>query len=147
MKILVLTFALTLWGCAGSVGEVSSSSPAPGTPACFEAHGCHEENPCQTWPNPDGGAQPVTCWVQAGPKVDTSGVVGIHPVSFWVCPDDYADQCALPRRECYLDLGCWDVPSCPQGSTSDTCHLEADSLGRLVDLWACPSDVNASACE
>lgn len=35
--------------------------------------------------------------------------------------------------------GCTEVPSCPAGSTAETCHLEADAYGRLVALWSCPS--------
>lgn len=40
---------------------------------------------------------------------------------------------------CMKAAGCSDVPSCPQGSTSSTCVEEADSNGRLIALWYCPT--------
>lgn len=79
-----------LWTCP--------TVPTGNTPGCFLAYGCTSVGrSCVTWEgNPDGGAPyTATCWIQYGMVANTAGVVGEHPVDFWVCPDNYADQCAL----------------------------------------------------
>lgn len=66
------------------------------TPGCFIAHGCVEQSPCVTWKGlPDGGAYTATCWVQYDLVANNVGVVGEHPVAFWSCPADYADECDI----------------------------------------------------
>jgi hypothetical protein len=48
--------------------------------------------------------------------------------------------------ECMKSNGCTDVPSCPTGATSSTCREEADSDGRLITIWSCPSATWPTTC-
>jgi hypothetical protein len=48
--------------------------------------------------------------------------------------------------ECMKTSECTDVPSCPAGATSTTCREEADSDGRLIAIWSCPTGTWPTAC-